>query len=88
MNCRASPDAEDIHHRQQNDNHDARQILRIKPDIHIAQFDGANVERVEWRYMADMPYPVIGGHGRKEVTKKFSKGHAHRGDGAGLNHKE
>src|SRR5438034_3823886 len=56
LNGCAGAYAENIYKRQQNDDHNTRQVLGVQTDIHIAQHHRSDVP---WRHMADMPDPVI-----------------------------
>ncbi len=85
LNRRARLDAKDVDDRQENHQQDRHQVLGVDPDFHVAQNHRADVNR---RNFPEMQQPVRRRNRRNEDAEELAEGHAHGGDGAGLNHQE
>src|SRR5579872_5969068 len=81
----AGAHTEDVDDRQQNDDDDAAQVLRVQPHIHVAKYHRA--ER-DGRHLIDVNDPVRGIYGRKEHAHELTEGHADRSNSAGLDNGE
>ena len=85
LNQRSGLQSENVDHRERNHDQNCYQILRVQPDIHIAQNHGSDPNR---RYSPEMQNPIRRRNGWNENTQKLAEGHAHCGNRSRLYNQE